>query len=635
MCGIAGYTHLEKEFSPNRIQYVTNTLTHRGPDQIGTWQSETASLGATRLQVIDKKSGRQPMASEDNDYVIVFNGEIYNHKEVREALLRYGHSFHTSCDTEVVLRAFMQWDVDCIKRFRGMFAFAVWQESRRRLVLARDRVGIKPLYYLCQGRDIYFGSEIKAIFSHPEIDRTIDLEALDAYLGMNYVPGPRTLAAKVMKLSPGHILIWQKGSISTDCYWRVRRDMASSASLPELTARLDDLLSNAVKDHLISDVPTGVWLSGGIDSSTVLHYAAQNSSTPVKTFSITFNGREFDEARYIRETAAFYGTTHVEMDLNPETASADSVTQLAYYADEPNADAGAVPVWHLSKLSSRSITVALSGEGADELFGGYITYQADRYAQVARLLPRSVLRLGLRGATRLKASDKKIGVEYKLQRFLQGALLEGPEAHIFWNGTFSREQRGRLVNYSSDPYLERILSAISPFGGIKRFMNFDQDYYLPDNILAKVDRMSMAHALEVRPPFLDHRIVEFAAKLPAHLCIRGRTLKILLRELVRQKLPSSVLSKRKCGLDIPVHAWLRGHMKPLLMDTLTREAVEESGLFSWPEIEFLLNCHMKKQANYGYHLWGLLMLFLWIKRWGIRCNTIIPAEKEEYAPEYA
>jgi asparagine synthase (glutamine-hydrolysing) len=599
MCGIAGFTHTGRSFLPERIHQAVSSVTHRGPDQQGIWQNQTVSLGATRLKVIDKSAGSQPMSSSDHKFTLVFNGEIYNHVELRNQLIGLGHQFTTACDTEVVLHAFIEWDTACIEKLRGMFAFAVWGEARQRLVLARDRMGIKPLYYARRGGDIYFGSEMKTIFCHPEIRRSIDLNALDTYLGLNYVPGAHTLADGVLKLLPGHFLTWHDGEISSHRYWQANpHDHASLPTLEDSTAQLDQLLTQSVKEHLTADVPVGVWLSGGIDSSTVLHYASQHASTQLKTFSITFNGREFDEERYVRELATRYATDHHELDLGPAT--------------------GSVPSWPLPRMPVKDVTVALSGEGADELFGGYITYLADTYARRARIVPRAIRRLSLRSANRLRASNKKIGLDYKLQRFLHGTLLDERNSHIFWNGTFSHDQRRQLMLSRDDSHLLKLLATIPTHGDVRRFMAFDQAYYLPDNLLAKVDRMSMAHSLEVRPAFLDHRIVEFAARLPANHCIQGRTLKVLLRTLMKDKLPQSVLARKKQGLDIPVHDWLRGHLKPLLLDTLNRKSVEESGLISWPHLQSVLNLHMQRKANYGYHLWGLLMLFLWIEQWKIQ-----------------
>jgi asparagine synthase (glutamine-hydrolysing) len=406
-----------------------------------------------------------------------------------------------------------------------------------------------------------------------------------------------------------------------------RADLSRHTSFADSSERLGQLISQSVKEHMVADVPIGVWLSGGVDSSTMLHYASQYSAKPLRTFSITFNGREFNEAPYLREMAERYGTEHHELDLGPSAVTPDSVAELAYYADEPNADAGAVPVWHLSRMSAKHVTVALSGEGADELFGGYITYLADKYARRARMVPRSLRRLSLRSANKLRASNKKIGFDYKLQRFLYGTLLDERASHIYWNGTFSQMQRRELMVSQNSTHILKLLATIPPKGDLRRFMAFDQAYYLPDNLLVKVDRMSMAHSLEVRPAFLDHRIVEFAATLPADYCVRGRNLKLLLRHLMRDKLPQSILSKKKQGLDIPVHDWLRGHLKPLLLDTLDRKTVEETGIVFWPHLESLIKLHMERKANYGYHLWGMLMLFLWIRQWKIQCGEDIQAQE--------
>jgi len=629
MCGIAGFTHVARPFLPERIDEAVASILHRGPDDQSVWQNPVVSLGATRLRVIDPAAGAQPFLSDDKEFVLVFNGEIYNHDELRRELISRGHRFRTACDTEVVLHAFMEWDTSCIERFRGMFGFAIWQDSRRRLILARDRIGIKPLYYARNGREIYFGSEMKSVLCHPEVSRNIDLRALDTYLGLNYVPGSHTLAEGVQKLMPGNFLSWQDGEVTTHSYWQIDRvDLRAHTSLADSSERLDALLSQSVKEHLTADVPVGVWLSGGIDSSTMLHYASQHSATQLKTFSITFNGREFDESPYLREMAQRYGTDHHELDLGPSVVTPDSIEELAYYADEPNADAGAVPVWHLSRLSAKHVTVALSGEGADELFGGYVTYLADKYARRARVVPRSLLRLSLRSANRLRASNKKIGFDYKLQRFLHGTLMDERSSHVFWNGTFSQPQRRDLMVSQNNTHMLKLLATIPVKGDLRRFMAFDQAYYLPDNLLVKVDRMSMAHSLEVRPAFLDHRIVEFAATLPANYCIRGRNLKLLLRYLMRDKLPQSILAKKKQGLDIPVHDWLRGHLKPLLLDTLNKKTVEETGIVHWQHLELLIKQHMERKANYGYHLWGMLMLFLWIRQWKIQCGEDIQASED-------
>jgi len=617
MCGIVGFTHKERSSSGERIREASATLLHRGPDQQGVFETPNVSLGAVRLKIIDLISGEQPMRSDNGDTALVFNGEIYNYAAVREELKARGRRFATRSDTEVVLQAFLEWDTGCFARLRGMFGLALWTESRRRLVLARDRLGIKPLYYTRRGDDIYFASELKAIFVHPEIDRNIDLDGLNCYLRLNWVPAPHTLVRDILKLLPGHFLVWEAGEVGTEAYWRCPPEPAQ-VTLEDAKQQLDSLLQHSVKEHLVSDVPLGVWASGGIDSSTILHYAAAASPSRLKTFSITFKGRSFDESRYIREVAHLYGTDHTEFDLSPGTELVDAIQQFAYYSDEPSADAGSLPVWFLSKMSRQQVTVALSGEGADELFGGYLTYRADRYARMAHALPAMLRRAAASAAHLWPVSDDKISFEYKLKRFLEGSLLSLEEAHVFWNGTFtSDELRTFFLRADAEP-IRRLLGDMPAGDGLDRFLLFDQRYYLPDDILYKVDRMSMAHSMEVRPPFLDHRIVEFAAALPQGYKVRGSELKFILRELMKGKLPHSILYRKKSGFDIPAHDWFRGLLKPLLLDTVTAAAAEQTGLFRWRGIESVIRDHLERRGNFGYHLWGLLILFLWLKRWNIR-----------------
>jgi len=622
LCGIAGFTHARWVPDTDRIRNAVATLIHRGPDQQGVFESTLCSMGATRLKIIDLSGGDQPILSEDGDVAIVFNGEIYNHLELRRELEGLGHQFHSHCDTETILHAFLEWDTGCFARLRGMFAIALWTKSTKRLVLARDRMGIKPLYFARRDDDLFFGSELKAILVHPEIERRLSLHGLDCYLSLNYVPCPWTLVEGVEKLPPGQWLEWQDGKVSFETYWRLPSGVVREWTLESAREELDTLLRQSIREHLLSDVPLGMWLSGGIDSSTILHYAATESSAPLKTFSISFHGRSFDETAYIREVAQRYQTDHEELDLNPEADLRGAIEAFAYYSDEPSADAGALPVWFLSKLSKTKTTVSLSGEGADELFGGYLTHRADRLAALARRLPRRALRLALDGLQLWPVSDDKISFEYKLKRFLEGSLMTPDRGHVYWNGTFSESQKRDLLNVDLPPALNRVLGELRDQSAgrddLEPYLWFDQRYFLPDDILNKADRMSMAHSLEVRPPFLDHRIVEFAASLPASLKIQGPRQKVLLKELMRDKLPASVLQRKKVGFDIPAHDWLRGCLRSLMMDVLLDGASDHAKLFRRDAIETYIRRHDEKQVNVGYHLWGLMVLFLWMKKWGIQ-----------------
>ncbi len=626
MCGIAGFTRLGKAAAAGVAKRITEALYHRGPDQHGVFEGSEATLCAVRLKIIDLEGGAQPLLSDDGDTAIVFNGEIYNHREIRAELAQRGYRFRSQCDTETLLAAFLEWDTQCLSRLRGMFAFAVWTESRKRLVLARDRMGIKPLYYCQHGGNLYFGSELKAILEHPEIPRRLDLHALGSYLSVNYVPGPQTLFEGIRKVPPGHVLEWRRGKLALDCWWKLPTGPMRRISSGEATEELDGLLKNSVQEHLISDVPLGVWASGGLDSSTILHYAAAASPGRLKTFSISFAGRSFDESKYFRQIAQIYGTDHHEFNLDPELDLRAAIEDFAFYSDEPSADAGALPVWYLSRMTREHVTVALSGEGADELFGGYLTYLADRALRPCRHLPQPARQLMRTALDRyLPVSDEKISLEYKLKRWIEGSSLDPDEAHFFWNGTFSREQRNKIWPGSNGNALRALVDALEldpRTGLLNRYLFIDQNYYLPDDILYKADRMSMAHSLEVRPPFLDHRIVEFAASLPEHLKIRGLKQKVVLKELMRGKLPPAVIRRKKTGFDIPAHEWFRGSLKGLVQDTLSADAVAATGIFDARAIDTLIRDHMERRINVGYHLWGLLTLFLWMKRWKVE---IVPA----------
>ncbi len=397
---------------------------------------------------------------------------------------------------------------------------------------------------------------------------------------------------------------------------RVVRDLESAKQ------ELDFLLQQSVREHLLSDVPLGVWLSGGIDSSTILHYAASTNHARLKTFSISFNGRSFDETEHIQRVVSHYGTDHEQLDLNPQEDLQGAIEQFAYYSDEPSADAGALPVWFLSRMCKTHATVALSGEGADEIFAGYLTYRANQLARQARTMPARAIELALDGLRFWPVSDEKISLEYKLKRFLEGCLLSPERAHVHWNGTFSEPAKAALLRrplarrHGQHPGRAGELAAHSD--GLYPYLAFDQQYYLADDILVKSDRMSMAHAVEVRPPFLDHRIVEFAATLPDTLKMRGSRQKLLLKELMKDKLPPSILNRKKVGFDIPAHEWLRGSLRPLLLDTLKEGLSEHADLFRADTIESYLRLHLERRANLGYHLWGLMILFLWMKQWRIQ-----------------
>lgn len=630
MCGILGYSHVAKRLPPGVLKSAICSLRHRGPNHQAEFVSDQISLGAVRLRILDLENGDQPFVSADGDVVLIFNGEIFNHHELRRQLEAEGHTFRTRCDTEVILQAFLHWDTASFAKLRGMFAIAVWIKSQRRLILVRDRMGIKPLYYSVHKGEIYFGSELKCILAHPDVPRRICLEGLNCFLSLNYVPGPYTLIDGIMKLMPGHILEWQHGTVDISSYIPAAPAVAPPRCIEEACEQLDDLLKKSVAEELVSDVPLGIWLSGGLDSSTILHYAANAHPGCLRTFSITFQGQSFDEGDYMREVVARYGTRHSEFDLDTSADLVGAIEEIAYYSDEPSADAGALPVWFLAQMTREHVTVLLSGEGADELFAGYLTYQADRYNALARGIPRILRKAALECAARLPATDEKIGFEYKLQRFLHGSLLTPDLAHVFWNGTFSEQEKTKFFRFADARPLAGVLSSMNGARGLQRYLDFDQRYYLSDDILYKVDRMSMAHSLEARPPFLDPRIVDFASSLPASWKLRGATSKYVLRRLMKDKLPPSILRRPKIGFDIPVHQWFRGALRPFLLDALSHDAVSSTGLFRWPAVDHLIRLHLERRANLGYHLWGLMVLLVWMKRWNIEP---VPPQFGDFASE--
>lgn len=622
MCGITGFTHSRRAAEASRIQRSVATLIHRGPDQQGVWESNFVSLGATRLKVIDIAQGDQPIVSSSGNTVVAFNGEIYNHAELRRELEGLGHCFRTHTDTEVLLEAFLEWDVESFSKLRGMFAVALWTESTRRLVLARDRMGIKPLYIAFCDSQLYFGSELKSILSHAEIGRNLSMNGLDCYLALNYIPAPWTLVDGIEKLGPGHWMEWQDGSIQSHCYWQLPKGTMKQWRIEDAKAELDLLLERSVREQLVADVPVGVWLSGGIDSSTILHYAAK-ARADIKTFSISFQGRSFDESSFIAEMVSAYSAKHEQLDLNSAVGLQDAVEEFAHYSDEPTADAGALPVWFLAQLTRRTATVALSGEGADELFGGYLTYRANRLSRPFRRFPSMVLRTAQAVLNRWPVSDEKISFEYKIKRFLNGCRMSPERAHVYWNGTFSDEEKQALLQQQLPAALNNILAEHNfTDANSGADLAFDQKYFLPDDILTKVDRMSMAHSVEVRPPFLDHRIVEFAASLPFTQKIDGSRQKVILKDLMRDKLPAAILNRPKVGFDIPAHEWLRGPLRSMLLDGLSDGMARHSNLFRPAIVRSLVQQHMNRSVNVGYHLWGLLMLLLWMRKWNIQTSSV-------------
>jgi asparagine synthase (glutamine-hydrolysing) len=589
---------------------MSELLVHRGPDSDDAFLHGAVGLAARRLAIIDLETGDQPIANEDGTVHVVQNGELYNYRELRAELERRGHRFTTHGDTEVLVHLYEEHGEDFPALLRGMFAVALWDAPRARLVLARDPYGIKPLYYRDAGGELMFASELRAL---PRGE--IDLDALEAFLAFNSIPAPLTIFRDVCKLPPGHVLVWEEGRARVERYARpgpapagdVRRDDTGEL-VEELRARLRD----SVQAHLVSDVPVGVLLSGGIDSSALAALAAQELSEPLRTFSIGFEERSFDELAGARLVAERYGTEHRELVLRPDAALL--LPALAEAFDEPFADSSALPTYLVSQLASEDVKVALSGEGGDELFGGYHTYVADQLAlRAGRLAP-----LARPIVERLPSSSARASFDYKAKRFVRGAHLPPLERHHAWKEIFSPDARADLTGrrHGFDP-LDLCRTRFAETAGaepLARLQDVDLGLYLVDDLLVKTDRASMAHSLETRVPFLDPVVTSFALALPTSQKVRGFRTKVLLRKAVEPLVPRQIVHGRKRGFSIPAAAWLRGELEPFARETLSSERLRAQGFFRPEAVTRLVDAHVAGREDLSRQLWGLLAFTLWHER---------------------
>ena len=606
MCGICGIASKRGAIDPERLRSMSRTLHHRGPDSEGMHVDGPVGIAARRLAIIDLTGGDQPIANEDGSVIVVQNGEIYNYRELMHELERAGHRFHTRCDTEVLVHGYEQWGAKLWERLRGMFAVALWDARERRLVLARDRFGIKPLYYRDVDGELAFASELDAL---PKGE--IDLDALEGFLAFNVVPGPHSIFAEIRKLLPGHMLEWSDGRVSIERYAQTgplepRHDEDEAELLEECRARLRD----SVRAHLIADVPVGVLLSGGVDSGALTAFAAEESSEPVRTFSIGFEEASFDELTGARAVAQRYGTIHRELVLRPDAALLLPVLADAF--DEPFADSSALPTYLVSKLAAEDVKVALSGEGGDELFGGYYTYVADLLAQ--RFGPLAAAARPL--ADRLPSSTRKASLDYRLKRFTRAAGLPPLERHHVYKEIFSADARAELTGRRSafDPlagYRERF-GATEGHELLTRLQDVDFGLYLVDDLLTKTDRASMAWSLEARVPFMDTVVSNFAFSLPVKHKVRGFSKKRLLRKAVEPLLPHEVVHGKKRGFSIPAAAWLRGELEPFARETLS--SVGRQGILDQRAALRVLDAHVAGREDLSRQLWGLLSFTLWYER---------------------
>jgi asparagine synthase (glutamine-hydrolysing) len=613
-------------------------LYHRGPDDEGIYLDGNFGMGIRRLAIIDLLTGHAPLSNEDGTVWVVQNGEIYNFPELRQQLEQRGHRFRSNCDTEVIAHLYEEEGPACVRSLRGMYALALWDEKQQTLLLARDRLGIKPLYYSCDGERLLFGSELRALLA-AGLEPQLDLQALHDYLSLSYIPAPLSIIRGVRKLLPGHLMLCQNGQIRVERYWQVPPPTESPQREDgELVGEIDRLLRESVRAHLLSDVPLGVFLSGGVDSSSVLALMREVTGSRIKTFSVGFPEKSFNELEQARLVARRFDTEHHELMMSPKAA--EVVPQLAHFFDEPFGDSSALPVFYLSRFARQSVTVALSGDGGDEVFAGYETYAAYRWAEVYKRLPRLLSeRLVPALVRRLPVSHRRLSFDYKAKRFVEGALLSPELGHFWWKHIFSEEAKQQLYREAGHNQQEtfRIYQGyFASHGGaavLDRLLQVDLMVGLPDDMLYKVDRMSMAHSLEVRVPLLDHKIVEFMAALPHSVKLRGWQKKYLLKKTMAGKLPDRILRGPKKGFNVPIPSWLRRDLREIVHDTLAPQRLQESGLWHAPFVAQMIQEHEERRRDWSRNIWCLLIFQLWydtyVKGWSQR-GQMAPAHDSSW-----
>jgi asparagine synthase (glutamine-hydrolysing) len=605
---------------------MTDSIRHRGPDDEGHHVQGSVALGMRRLSIIDVAGGHQPITNEDETMWIVFNGELYNFPELRPVLEKAGHHFRTRTDTEVVLHAYEQWGRDALKRFNGMFAFAIWDQRQKRLILARDHVGIKPLYYGRQGNVFLFGSELKALMRHHATTKTLNLRAFDHYLAAMYVPTPESILEGLRKLPPGHALEWECGSTRLHRYWDVQFHGSKTTQLSD-----DDAASlvlqaarESVRKELISDVPVGVLLSGGVDSSAVAAFMAPMMPNGLDSFSIGFDDPSFDESRYARQVAEHIGARHHALTVTP-AMMLDALPDILGVLDEPLADASIVPSYLLAQFARRHVKVALGGDGGDELFAGYSTLQAHRLAEYYGRLPR-LLRSHLVPSVvnRLPVSQSNLSFDYKAKRFVAAADLPPALRHHHWMGCFSLEEKKLLLTSDMTRQLDKAgtfslldshLAQSDARSVLDQILYLDMKMYLEGDILVKVDRASMGCSLETRVPLLNRCLSEVVLQLPMHQKLRRFSRKHVFRRALKELLPPEILQRPKKGFGIPVARWLNKELKPLVEELFDERRIRREGYFNYTYIRRLIDDHATRKSDNRMQLWTLMTFQLWHKRY--------------------
>jgi asparagine synthase (glutamine-hydrolysing) len=623
MCGITGFISKDKNLPRREREILLNKMcgiiTHRGPDEQGALVGERAALGMRRLSIIDVKSGQQPIYSEDGNLAIVFNGEIYNFKEVKKELEALGHRFKTNSDTETIVHAYEEFGSDCLEKLRGMFAFAIWNFREETLFIARDRVGKKPLFYsLTPAGNFVFGSELKTLLTHGEIEKTIDFSALDAYLTFGYVPEEFCIFKNVRKLAPGHFLIFKNGKIHTEQYWDFNYTKpANIKTEDEYIEVLREKIKDAVNVRLISEVPLGAFLSGGVDSSTIVAMMSKISPTPVKTFSIGFHEDSFDELRYARVAAKHFGTEHHEFIVTPDLV--DIVDELVWHFDEPFSDPSALPTFMVSKMAREFVTVVLSGDGGDELFAGYTRYVTDKRRGGFANLPKAI-RTGV-----LQSISRKLPHGAPGKNYLYNISLNEIDRYIDSVSQFNAPRRKSLYSRDFQATLNGLFGAgerefkafaesVSTENAIDNLLYLDSKTYLPGDIMTKVDRMSMANSLEARAPLLDHQLIEFVVNIPPELKMKGIETKYILKRAMENFVPHEILYREKQGFGVPISEWINAQLRERIHSDLQDRVTLERGYFEKSYIQTILNEHSNRRRDHSYPLWLLWMLELWHRK---------------------
>ena len=602
------------------LERMRDTLYHRGPDESGVYVFGHIGLAMRRLSIIDLTTGTQPMGNEDGLIQVVHNGEIYNYKDLRSELLRQGHQFRTTSDTEVIVHAYEEYGDACVERFHGMFAFALWDERKQRLLLARDRLGIKPLFFAETEDGLVFGSEIKAILASG-YPRELDLVALDEYLSHFYVPAPHSIFKGIYRLLPGHFIVCELGHREDREYWDLRYEPEPACSEEEYCDELRDILRRAVQRHLQSDVPLGVFLSGGLDSSTVVAFMSQLVGEPIRTFTIGFREASYDERAEARQVANVFGTLHTERVVEPDIV--EIAPRLVTYFDEPFGDYSAMPTYFVSQLAREHVKVVLSGDGGDELFAGYQTHYAHKVSRLYQRVPKVVRDNLIRPVVeRLPTSMERISFDYMAKRFVAGADLPFQRGHFWWKVIFS--ETDKKVLYSADlarrldganygyEVFDRYFRRVQHLDPLSQLLYVDAKTFLLDDNLCKVDRMSMANSLEVRVPLLDTELIEFMRRVPPALKLRGFRTKSLLRETMRGMLPRSIIRGSKKGFTPPLPIWIRDQGRSFVKDTIENSEFLASGLLQPEFVSSCLDQHFRGVKDNNRQIWTLLSLSLWL-----------------------